>query len=463
MAGCTIRRCDCSTRATPASRSPSGSRCRPRWTGLHTRGYYGSVNHNVKAVYQLHGLVRRQPGQLWQHPPEVAAPSTSSPRWALESVVSVAKRPSTKVISGASNTSGPCGVRRREPRRRFQALYADTLEQLAYGAENAPWRNFFLAGATELRVGNVAPPRRRDHRPRWPSSPRSRSSDALAISGQRPAAWDLDLVLDVTFTDTGANFRLTLRNGVLVYRSTPADPHGAYHAHTAQQAPVAGRGRRRSDRPRLDVTGDPGTLPQLLAVLDRPDRVPHRDPDLGPSRLASISGGLPSPTIGPRARPPTGDVRRPPDHAIPAGIAGALLCALVPLLPVNQTTAVVNWPQGVGADGFVHDNDRPCWCRAPRAIDVSIPCTAVASLPDSGGLVFATIPRPASTPAATASSRRANADTVVVAFRDTVAAVAPRVASRIRRLQHPARVGRPGRRRRGLRRHSWRHRNAARR
>ncbi len=124
-----------------------------------------------------------------------------------------------------------------------------------------------------------------------------------------------------------------------------------------------------------------------------------------------------------------------PDHrstarliAILAGIAGALLCGLVPLLPVNQTTAVINWPQGVGADGFVHDVTAPLVSGAPRAIDVSIPCPAVASLPDSGGLVFATIP-----PAGIDASRngvfvRANADTVVVAFRDIVAAVAPRAA-----------------------------------
>ena len=30
---CTIRLCDCSTRATPVWRSPSSSRCRPRWSG----------------------------------------------------------------------------------------------------------------------------------------------------------------------------------------------------------------------------------------------------------------------------------------------------------------------------------------------------------------------------------------------------------------------------------------------
>src|SRR5258708_9197456 len=35
-----------------------------------------------------------------------------------------------------------------------RALYGDTLEQLAYGAENATWRNFFLSGSTELRDGN---------------------------------------------------------------------------------------------------------------------------------------------------------------------------------------------------------------------------------------------------------------------------------------------------------------------
>ena len=123
-----------------------------------------------------------------------------------------------------------------------------------------------------------------------------------------------------------------------------------------------------------------------------------------------------------------------PDHrslrliAILAGLAGALLCGLVPLLPVNQTTAAINWPQGVGADGYVHDVTAPLVSGAPRAIDVNIPCRAVASLPDSGGLVFATIP-----PAGIDASRngifvRANADTVVVAFRDTVAAVAPRAA-----------------------------------
>ncbi len=47
--------------------------------------------------------------------------------------------------------------------------------------------------------------------------------DTFAISVNGPRAWDLDVAIDVTFLDTATNYRLTLRNGVLVYRKAPAD------------------------------------------------------------------------------------------------------------------------------------------------------------------------------------------------------------------------------------------------
>ena len=73
---CTTRRCGSSTRASPASRSPRTSRCRPPWTqAWHTHGYYGSVSHNVKAVYQRYmGWFDGNPGRLWAHPPEAIGP-----------------------------------------------------------------------------------------------------------------------------------------------------------------------------------------------------------------------------------------------------------------------------------------------------------------------------------------------------------------------------------------------------
>ncbi len=41
----------------------------------HTHGYYGSVNHNVKAVYQRYmGWFDGNPARLWQHPPEAIGP-----------------------------------------------------------------------------------------------------------------------------------------------------------------------------------------------------------------------------------------------------------------------------------------------------------------------------------------------------------------------------------------------------
>src|SRR3984957_9731619 len=114
--------------------------------------------------------------------------------------------------------------------------------------------------------------------------------------------------------------------------------------------------------------------------------------------------------------------------AIVAGIVGALLCALVPLLPVNQTTAPILWPQGVNADGHITDITAPLVSGAPRALDISIPCGAIATLPADGGLVVSTLPVNGFETGKSGLFVRANKDTVVVAFRDSVAAAAPRSA-----------------------------------
>ena len=100
--------------------------------------------------------------------------------------------------------------------------------------------------------------------------------------------------------------------------------------------------------------------------------------------------------------------------AVIAGIAGVVLCALVPLLPVKQTTATIMWPQAQGAapaatsgqgaapaatsgkgpstGGLISDITVPLVSGAPQALDVSIPCRTIATLPAAGGLIFSTIP-----------------------------------------------------------------------
>lgn len=110
-----------------------------------------------------------------------------------------------------------------------------------------------------------------------------------------------------------------------------------------------------------------------------------------------------------------------------AGIVGLLLCLSVPLLPVRQTTATVLWPQG-STDGHVSQITAPLVSGAPRALDISIPCPDIATLPASGGLVVSTLPPGGMDAGKNGLFVRANKDVVVVAFRDTVAAVAQRSA-----------------------------------
>ncbi len=105
-----------------------------------------------------------------------------------------------------------------------------------------------------------------------------------------------------------------------------------------------------------------------------------------------------------------------------------VLCALAPLLPVRQSTATIQWPQTAGADGFISDVTAPLVSGAPRELDVTIPCQAIATLPADGGLVFSTIPPGGIDAGRNGLFVNANADVVYVAFRDTVAAVAPRDA-----------------------------------
>ncbi|WP_175611165.1 arabinosyltransferase domain-containing protein, partial [Mycobacterium sp. SP-6446] len=119
--------------------------------------------------------------------------------------------------------------------------------------------------------------------------------------------------------------------------------------------------------------------------------------------------------------------RTPRLIAAVAGFVGLLLCVIVPLLPVKQTTATVLWPQG-SAEGHVTQITAPLVSGAPRALDVSIPCPAIATLPADGGLVLSTLPAGGVDAGKNGLFVRANKDTVVVAFRDTVAAVAQRPA-----------------------------------
>ena len=104
-----------------------------------------------------------------------------------------------------------------------RALYADTLEQLAYGAENATWRNFFLSGATELRDGNFGTAAQTTSPTLLSQLTPEQIFDGLAIRVNGPRAGTWTSPSTSTLADRDANYRLALRNGVLVHRRVPAD------------------------------------------------------------------------------------------------------------------------------------------------------------------------------------------------------------------------------------------------
>ncbi|CAJ1505573.1 arabinosyltransferase domain-containing protein [[Mycobacterium] kokjensenii] len=112
--------------------------------------------------------------------------------------------------------------------------------------------------------------------------------------------------------------------------------------------------------------------------------------------------------------------------AVIAGIAGVLLCGVTPLLPVEQTTATIAWPQGLDADGHITDVTAPLVSGAPRSLDITVPCAAIATLPDKGGLVLSTVPAGGVDATAHGLFVLANKTTVTAAYRDHVAAAIPR-------------------------------------
>ncbi|GJF17562.1 MBL fold hydrolase [Mycolicibacterium cyprinidarum] len=239
----------------------------------HARGYYGSVSHNVKAVYQRYmGWFDGNPGRLWAHPPEAIGPRYVAAMGGLDTVVEIAQNAFDDGDFRWAATLLDHAIFTDENHDGARALYADTLEQLAYGAETATWRNFFLAGATELRDGNFGTPTQTSSTSMAAQLSPEQMFDVLAISVNGPRAWGLDIAIDVTFVDTATNYRITLRNGVLVYRKVAAEAGTAQATvQLATKVRLLTLAAGDNTSPGLEISGDAEVLASLVSVLDRPD------------------------------------------------------------------------------------------------------------------------------------------------------------------------------------------------
>ncbi|MFD7595772.1 alkyl/aryl-sulfatase [Kitasatospora sp. NPDC059812] len=200
----------------------------------YNQGYYGSMSHNLKAVYQRYmGWYDANPAHLWQLPPVKAGAAYVKAMGGAEAVVTAAQRAYDTdttdgfrwaaelldhVIFGAAADSGSPLA---EPQvTRAKELQAKVFTQLGYGSANGTWRNAYLTGAREVVDGPQPLITSQTSADLIRSTTLDQFFSALARSVDGPTAAErnrLPITLNWVFTDTGDTCTTTLRNGVLVF------------------------------------------------------------------------------------------------------------------------------------------------------------------------------------------------------------------------------------------------------
>jgi alkyl sulfatase BDS1-like metallo-beta-lactamase superfamily hydrolase len=183
----------------------------------HTRGYYGHIRHNVKAIYQKYlGWYDANPVHLDPLPPVEAGKKYVDYMGGADArLVRARKDYASGEFRFVAEAVGHL-VFADPDNQAARMLLADTFEQLGYAAESSTWRNAYLFGAQELRQGMPKTP------PRPPMSRETLAAlrteqlwDVLGVRLNGPKAEGKHIVLNWTFTDTGERFVLTLENCAL--------------------------------------------------------------------------------------------------------------------------------------------------------------------------------------------------------------------------------------------------------
>lgn len=206
---------------------------------FHNQGYYGTVAHNAKAVYQYYmGWFTGNPAQLNPLPERESAER-------YVEMMGGARQILEKAHSEFDAASAMEAAEGRDMYRwlaqllnhvvfadpdneEARSLLAEVYDQLGYQAESAPWRDFYLTGAYELRHGSpeegLKPAMMREV---LLNTPVSLFFDSMAVRLNAGDAEGESMTIKVTFTDLEESYLLTLNNSVLhnqlTDQDTPAD------------------------------------------------------------------------------------------------------------------------------------------------------------------------------------------------------------------------------------------------
>lgn len=240
------------------------------------RGYYGTLSHDAKAVYQKYlGWYDGNPATLNALPPAEGAKKYIEYMGGAAAVITRAREDfkggNFRWVAQVMDQvvfADPANIEARN-------LAADAFEQLGYQAESATWRNAYLLGARELR--NTAAPAARPSAGVGPdmlhAMPLSLVFEYLGTRINGPRAGAAHIVINWRFTDTQESLVSNLGHGALTTtldRTAPAANATVTLTRSALEAIALGQ-RTLADAIQsraVTVTGDAGQLTRLFSFLD---------------------------------------------------------------------------------------------------------------------------------------------------------------------------------------------------
>ena len=190
------------------------------------RGYYGTLKHNAKAVYQRYfGWYDGNPANLDPLPPAAAGVKyvelAGGAGNVLENAQSAYDKGDYRWTAEVLNHLVFADPENQDARE----LLAKAYDQLGYQAESGPWRDTYLTGAFELRHGGPTEPvDLASALDMIKHAPIERFLDGMAARLDAEKAEGKEMIVNLVFTDLGTTHVLELNNSVLRHYEREAHP-----------------------------------------------------------------------------------------------------------------------------------------------------------------------------------------------------------------------------------------------
>jgi alkyl sulfatase BDS1-like metallo-beta-lactamase superfamily hydrolase len=191
----------------------------------YNRGYYGTMSHNAKAVYQRYmGWYDGNPASLHALPPVAAATHYVA---AIGGTDATLEKADAAIAAGELRWAAMLlnhVVFAHPTNEAGRQRLADVYTQLGYRAEAGTWRNIYLTGAQELRHGVVNLPLQRLSLALVRATSTAMLLDFAAVRLNPERAAGKRIVLNVVLSDTNERHLIAVENSVLIHESNVTAP-----------------------------------------------------------------------------------------------------------------------------------------------------------------------------------------------------------------------------------------------